>query len=56
MYKEVEELGMKITGYIHHGECFYNEDVLTEYLKLLEQLVSSSIELYEKNKKDMEDF
>lgn len=52
--EQVEKLGDKIIADLHHGECFYNSLLLTEFLQHLDDMKLLAMKYYLQNKIEME--
>lgn len=50
----VQELGEEIAGDIHHGECFYEKEMLEEFIGNLNDLIGTAQAYYESNRKELE--
>lgn len=48
--REVKELGCEIANDIEHGECFYEESMLKEFLSNLDKLRDLTIQYYKSNR------
>lgn len=50
--REIEELGSRIHGAIHHGECFYEESELLSFLSELKKLEELTKKHYAENQEE----
>lgn len=51
--EDVDNLWVSIDGDIEHGECFYDKDMLNDFLKDLDKLKKIAIEYFEENQKEL---
>lgn len=51
----VNDLGDEIVGDLHHGECFYEKEMLEEFISNLDKLKNLAREYFISNRKEMED-
>lgn len=52
---ELEELANEVSASIDHGECFYEYDMLIEFIETLETIKRLSINHFNEIKKEFED-
>jgi hypothetical protein len=52
---EVHDLADVIAGDVHHGECFYEKDMLDDFIKNLDKMKDLAQKYYDSNKKEMEE-
>lgn len=50
--REIIELGEEIVGDIDHAECFYEKDMLDEFLANLEKMKRLAIDYYYSNQEE----
>ncbi|AYJ75755.1 hypothetical protein BSP18_121 [Bacillus phage BSP18] len=50
--REIRELGYRIHGAIHHGECFYEESELLSFLSELKKLEELTKKHYAENQEE----
>jgi hypothetical protein len=53
--QQIIELGYEIAGDIDHAECFYDEDMLKDFISNLDKLKSLAREYFISNKSEMEE-
>jgi hypothetical protein len=53
--QQIQDLVCEIDGDVHHGECFYEENMLQSFIKNLDKMKRLSKKYYEENKKEMEE-
>jgi hypothetical protein len=53
--QQIEDLACEIDGDVHHGECFYEEDMLNDFCKNLDRMKKLARRYYEAFKVEMED-
>lgn len=53
--REVEDLACQISCSVDHGECFYDTDMLDEFISDLDRMKNLAIAYYRENKDEMED-
>lgn len=53
--REFEDLACQISCSVDHGECFYDEEMLDEFIADLERMKNLAIAYYRENKDEMED-
>ena len=51
--KRIEDLLYEIDGDVHHGECFYDKEMLDSLLDNLNTMKSLAVLLYKENQKDV---
>lgn len=49
LWKQVQDLTFEIAGEVDHGECFYDEDMLYQFVHKLDKLKSLSFDYYKEN-------
>lgn len=50
--RKIEDLGARINGAIHHGECFYEESELLSFLSDLKKLEELTKKHYAENQEE----
>jgi hypothetical protein len=53
--QQIIELGYEISGDIDHAECFYDEEMLKDFISNLDKLKSIAREYFISNKSEMEE-
>jgi hypothetical protein len=51
--QQLEDLVMEIDGDVHYGECFYEKEMLDDFLKSLFKLQLLAVHLYTENVSEM---
>jgi hypothetical protein len=52
--RELEDLVCQLSGDVDHGECFYEKDMLDEFLSNLETVRNLALKLYVQNREEMD--
>lgn len=52
---QVHDLADEIAGDVHHGECFYEKDMLDDFIKNLDKMKELATKYYESNRKELEE-
>jgi ribosomal protein S27E len=52
---EIEDLADEICGDVHHGECFYELDMLEDFCNNLIKMKELALEYYDSNKLEMQE-
>lgn len=52
---EVHELACEIYNEVDHGECFYDEEMLSEFLAKVERFKHACQQYYTQNKEEEDD-
>lgn len=47
--QQVRELISEINGDVHHGECFYEKNMLDDFIANLDKMKNLAIEYYNEN-------
>lgn len=50
----IEDLACQLSGDVDHGECFYEKDMLDEFLSNLETMRNLALKLYVQNREEMD--
>lgn len=53
--EQIEDLNYDISANIDHGECFYEEDMLKDFIAILDKMKELAIKYYQENQSEMED-
>jgi hypothetical protein len=53
--QQIEDLVCEIDGDVHHGECFYDSEMLDEFLHKLDKMKRLAKKYYRQNEAEMED-
>lgn len=51
--KQIENLQFEIDGDIHHGECFYEQEMLDSLLDNLNKMKHLAVALYKENQEEV---
>lgn len=53
--QQIDDLGYEIAGDIDHGECFYEEDMLNDFIENLDKMKKLAKKFYQQNKAETEE-
>lgn len=50
--QQVKEMLSEINSDVHHGECFYEKDMLDDFVEKLDKMKILAIDYYNENQED----
>jgi hypothetical protein len=53
--KQIMDLSYEISGDIDHGECFYDEDILSDFCESLDRMKDLALDYYKSNREELDD-